>query len=81
MANNQTLTVGPVTGLLLQSLRAIVEAQNLYFEAWETAAGTEAAESKAEQAAPLFYAVRDFLQGEISDNVTAWAADPESTQI
>lgn len=81
MGNEQNLTVGPVTAALLQSLRKVVEAQNLYFQAWEAVGGVEVAETKADAAAPLFYAVRDLIQGEITDNVQAWAADLESTQI
>lgn len=78
----QGLTVGPVTENLLLSLRALEQAKNYYYCAFEEMGGEQAAADALNEQGGLFDAVRDMLEKAITDGLRTWAASvPQETQI
>ncbi len=80
--NNQTLTVGPITAALLNSLRAIETARSYYFDAWNAAGGEQAAEGALKAKGAVFDAAAEMIQGELAAEFHAWAnSSPASNEI
>ena len=78
----QGLTVGPVTENLLLSLRALEQAKNYYYCAFEEMAGEQAAGDAINDSGPKWDAVRDMIEKEIADGLRTWAnSTPQENQI
>ena len=79
------LTVGPVTENLYKSLRALEKARNYYYCAFEAEGGERFGEQYAADAlkknGPLFDAVRDMLEREITDAARMWAYTATATNV
>lgn len=76
------LTVGPVTENLLLSLRALEQAKNYYYSAFEELAGEQAAGDALKDSAPKWDAVRDMIEHDITDGLRTWATlTPQENQI
>lgn len=68
-----TLTVGPSTGALLLSLRAIEQARNYYYSAFEAMGGESSAAAALSESAPRWDAVRELVERAITDGLRTWA--------
>lgn len=75
MKEQDKLELGGVAAGYLHALRALMEAQSLYFAAYAEQMGTYMAEQKMEQDRPLFAAVEALIQGELEKRVRNWAID------
>ena len=76
------LTVGPVTENLLLSLRALEQAKNYYYCAFEEMAGEQAAGDALNDSGPKWDAVRDMIEKDIADGLRTWANNyPEINEI
>lgn len=76
------LTVGPVTENLYLSLRALEQARNYYYCAFEEMGGEQAGADALNEKGPLFDAVRDMLETAIADAARTWAHnEPETNEI
>lgn len=76
------LTVGPVTENLYLSLRAIEQARNYYYCAFEQMGGEQAGADALNEKGAYFDNVRDMLEIAISDAARTWAnSSPETNEI
>lgn len=66
-------TIGPVTEKMLQALKTLETAKQLYFDALVARGGKSYAEQTMESDSEKWGSVADILNNEIADAVEVWA--------
>lgn len=77
--NTNTITISPATAGYLNALRSLEQSREHYIEAQRETFGETLTEQQLQELATAWDALRDRLQGEISDAVLNWANGEEAS--
>ena len=79
MTSHRSITVGESTEQLLLALQSVEDARTRFFAAFEAVGGERYAGEMCDLSATPFDALRDLIEGEITEKMRAWAcsSDPE----
>ena len=77
MKEQAKLELGGAAAGYLYALRAFEEAKNHFYTAYEEAMGESKAANKMRETEPLWKAVGDLIEGQLSEHITNWAVEAQ----